>query len=831
MRPSLGQREFLFVVLMLVCCFLIEAGGRLLSDWGITNRVATELLGLLTYLPLGLAMLVLHRHIRYAMNARALFTGAIILLLVSQLADLLSALELGAIGSAWKQAIQMFEGIVFSAGSITLLGASYMALMEAETGHELLLRKRELLESEIEEREQAEEASRKARAELALRVRERTAELAERNKQLAQQLAEGERVRAELEHSHSLLRQTEEITKSGAWEMNYLNEMVSGTAEFWRIVEHDGPGPLHVEELLKCFPEDVLDTIQEIRERAQQQGIPWELELPFIGMKGTRRWIRTIGFPSRGRDGSVERVSGTLQDVTDRKSTEMELHESESLLHAVIRSAPIFLWALDCDGRITLNTGLGLTRLGYPMGRNVGENIFELYPDHPQIGRLARRALSGEPCSEVIDNNGILLHATYSPMYDGQGHPSGAIGVAIDVTRERQFEERIRTNQKMEAIGALAGGIAHDFNNILYAMDGFAALAAKEAAGVPKAVECIEELRAAGQRAMELVDRILAFSRQEAPRRELVDLAEEVRICARLLETNLPKDIQLCLELDEEVPEIIGDPAQIQQVLLNLTSNARQAMRELGGVLHISLRMVMVEEASQEAHEGLVAGPYVELEVSDTGVGIDPNVANRLFDPFFTTKPVGEGTGLGLAIVHSVVSAHGGAVKIEPAEPQGARVRVLLPSGTAAPTVATPAQVEPEAPEPVVPRRVMVVDDEPQIRIFLRLLLEDAGHVAMCYRNGEEALAAMVSPGSQTPDVALLDLVMPGMGGVQLGHALRSVRPDLPIIIISGNAAAESSSEVRELNPVAFVRKPMPPNTLLALIAQAAPMRPEPVGT
>ncbi len=830
LRPTLGQREYLFVILMLLSCFGIEAGSRLLRDWEITGRVTTEVLGLFTYLPLVLAMWVLHRHIRYAMNARALFTGAIALLFISQVADFIGALDLATIAPGWARPLRMFEGVLFSAGSITLLGASYMALMEAETGHELLLRKRELLESEIEEREMAEEESRRARAELAQRVRERTAELAERNRQLAEQLAAGERIRVELEKSHNLLRQTEQTTKCGAWEMDVATEMVSGTEELWRIFEVDGSGPMPLSTLFSCFPSDALRAVLDIRRRALEECTPWETELPFVGLKGTHRWVRTIGFPSRGPDGNVQWISGTVQDVTDRKSTQLELHESESMLHAVIRSAPIFLWALDREGRITLNTGLGLAKLGFAMGRNVGKNVFELYPENSQVVRLARRAIAGESCSEVLEHEGLLLHATYSPLFDGHGHLEGAIGVAIDVTRERAFESRVRAKQKMEAIGALAGGIAHDFNNILYAMDGFAALAIKEAAGLPRAVQCIEELRAAGARATELIDRILSFSRQDEPRRESVDLAEEVRNCARMVESGLPENITLQLDLDPATPRIVGDPAQIQQVLLNLTANARHAMRENGGVMYISLRPRDINRLNAPTLDDMPLGAYAELKVSDTGRGIDPQVAARLFEPFFTTKPVGEGTGLGLAIVQSVVEAHRGKIHVESEPGKGTAVSVLFQCGQ--PVENAPPAVEPEAPAQAatVARRVLVVDDEPQIRIFLRLLLEDAGHDALCYRNGEEALAAMTASGV-APDVAVVDLIMPGMSGVELSHSLRQTHPALPIILCSGHAAAERSPEVRALNAAAFVRKPVDTQQLLALISKVAASAEESIHT
>ena len=830
-RPTLGSQHYVFVGAMLLVCLLIELSSRLLWDQNIIAPIMAEALGLFTYLPLALAMLVLHRYIRYASNSRLLFTTAVLILFVSQLADFMGMLTQPAWLLEWKGVLSVVEGALFSLGSIALLAASYTALIEAETGHEMLQRKRELLESEVEEREMAEEGSRRARAELTLRVRERTAELAERNEQLAEQLGEGERIRAELEHSYKLLSEMEQITRCGGWEIDTTTETITGTDECYRIFEMERGKSYKSTDLIRCFSPDTLKRVVRLRRKVEEEGTPWDLEIPIVAMKGTHRWVRTLGQPTRALSGKGWRISGTIQDITERKSAELALRESENLLHAVITTAPIFLWALDTTGRITLNTGMGLTRLGFSAGRNVGNSVFDLYTDHPQIPRMVRGALAGDICTEVVEFNSMYFHTTYSPMFDVDGTVKGAIGVAIDVTKEHTFDARMRQRQKMEAIGALAGGVAHDFNNLLYAMDGFAALAAKEAAALPTAVTCLTELRTTVARATELVDRILAFSRQDAPRRVAVNLLSEVDNAAALIRTTFPDGITLQLDLHPDVPSVEGDPAQVQQVLMNLCANARYAMRDTGGELVIAARPRMVGAEEAVALGGIEPGNYAELSVSDSGSGMDTNIAGRIFEPFFTTKPVGEGTGLGLAIVHSIVEAHGGAVSILSAPGQGTRVQLLLhaagsemlPEGTPP----QPVQVEEHAwPS----RRVAVIDDESQIRLFLRIMLEDAGHTPLCYRSGEEALAAITAMASP-PDVAVVDLVMPGMGGIALSQSLKQAYPDMPIIMCTGYVEAERSPEVQALGLVAFVKKPVPPGLLLQVISDATAQAPEVVAT
>jgi CheY-like chemotaxis protein len=310
-----------------------------------------------------------------------------------------------------------------------------------------------------------------------------------------------------------------------------------------------------------------------------------------------------------------------------------------------------------------------------------------------------------------------------------------------------------------------------------------------------------------------------------------VNLLAEVDKAAMLIRTTFPTGIALHLDLHPDVPAVAGDPAQVQQVLMNLCANARYAMRDTGGELVIAALPRSIDATEAEALGGIEPGDYAELSVSDSGPGMDTNIAGRIFEPFFTTKPVGEGTGLGLAIVHSIVEAHGGVVSIVSAPGQGTRVQLLLP------TAGLEALPEGSVPLPVQdqeiacpPRRVAVIDDESQIRLFLRIMLEDAGHTPLCYRSGEEALAAITAMESP-PDVALVDLVMPGMGGIALSNELKRACPGMPIIICTGHINAERNPEVQALGAASIVKKPVPPGQLLNAIADATAHITEAVAT
>jgi signal transduction histidine kinase/ActR/RegA family two-component response regulator len=478
-----------------------------------------------------------------------------------------------------------------------------------------------------------------------------------------------------------------------------------------------------------------------------------------------------------------------------------------------MKSAPIFVWILDPKGTIVLNTGAGLGSLGLQQGETIGINVLEQYAGNESVTGIVRRALAGTPCSGLVEDQGRFFQTTYSPIHDAEGRLTGAIGVAMDVTEQRRLEQRRRQQQKMESLGVLAGGIAHDFNNILYAMDGFAALAAKEVREHPTASECLAEMRTAVQRAVALVERILAFSRHEEPRFGSVNVADCAKRVMRMLERSLPDKVHFRFEEEADTPMAWGDASYLERILSNLVSNAMYAMRNHGGEIHVRIAPGTLQ------HPGPGSRPGVLIEVSDSGGGFDPELKERMFEPFYSTKPVRDGTGLGLAIVHSLVESLGGVVDANSEPGRGSTFSVCLPVEGDTSTHEIPQGVDGTLLSPGPSRRVLVVEDEPQVRHLLRMVLTDGGHECTCCPGGEEALALLA--GGYLPDLVIADLTMPGMGGLDLLRGMRERGHAIPVILCSGHYSELNRVGLEELGVAEKIRKPIDPAALLALVAKA----------
>lgn len=810
-----------FLGAMLLTYMVIEILRRILHSWEYMDMVTRDILGLLAYLPLVVAVLRLHRFLVTVNRVRNTILLALFLLMLSQVSDIIEEFPWGedsSFASVRFLAHDMTDSLLMVVGGTLIVGASYVGLVETEAGRRRTAYERAQLERETEERRLFERELRQVRDDLETRVRERTLALAESNQRLAEQVIEIEEAHAEVEESRNLLREIERITQCGAWEINTETEAILCTEEFRRIFGFSEDAALTTAHVAACFPPEALYTVLEVRQRAENEGIGWELELPIVRTDGARRWVRTKGLPSKDMEALPLRLTGTAQDITVRKAADFENSESANLLQAVVKSAPIFLWTLDMEGRFTMNVGSGLQQLGMQPGELVGVNLFEHNADNPGIINLARRALSGEPCSAMIESDGLSFQTTYSPLFDAHGNLAGAIGVAMDVTKQQLVEVRRRQQQKMESLGVLAGGIAHDFNNILYAMDGFAALAAKQVDSMSTAAECLSELRHAVKRATTLVDRILAFSRQEEPRQVSVDLGHEAKKTLKLFEQTSAADVEFKLEVAPDAPNVLGDPAYIQRILANLCANGIYAMRNGGGTLTISIKPGVFNRDFTEYPE-LRGMACAVCEVKDTGTGIEPQLTQRLFEPFFSTKPLRDGTGLGLAIVHNLVQSHRGIIKVESTIGEGSTFTVMLPAA------AKTDKVQTDPPLPAIisaelgpPRRIVVVEDEPQVRHLLELLLGDAGHIVQSHASGSEALQALES--SPPPDVVLADLTMPEMSGLDLLQAVAERYPHVPVVLCSGHVDALQKPEILNSGAVAFVRKPIDPAAVLELVAK-----------
>jgi nitrogen-specific signal transduction histidine kinase/CheY-like chemotaxis protein len=385
------------------------------------------------------------------------------------------------------------------------------------------------------------------------------------------------------------------------------------------------------------------------------------------------------------------------------------------------------------------------------------------------------------------------------------------VGSAIDITSHREsaaekerLEIQLSQSQKLEAIGTLAGGIAHDFNNILGAILGYGELAQKAAPEGSAVRKYLENVMHAGSRAKALVERILAFSRSGIGEGELINVQSAIEETLDLIAASLAPGVRLQRRLAGGNAAIVGDGTQLHQVAMNLCTNALQAM-EHGGVLEVGLEREGLLQHQTLSHGELAPGEYLRLWVGDSGGGIPPRVLDRMFDPFFTTKGVGEGTGLGLSLVHGIVADLGGAIDVQTALGRGTTFTIWLPIAGEAP---------PRAPETAVAvphgqgQTVMIVDDERALVALAEEMLAELGYEAVGFQSSVAALAALRAE-PQRFDIVLTDETMPELVGTELAREIRSLRSDMPIVLMSGYAGAKLHERARVLGIREVLGKPL----------------------
>ena len=435
------------------------------------------------------------------------------------------------------------------------------------------------------------------------------------------------------------------------------------------------------------------------------------------------------------------------------------------------------------------------------------------------------------------------IRARGVPVLDAAGEVIGLEGTCQDITEQKRaeavtasLEAQLRESQKMEAIGTLAGGIAHDFNNILTAILGNVEVARQEFSdGSAVAQRCLDDIQNAGSRARDLVQQILSFSRRQATDRKLIRLGPVVEGAERLLRATLPSRISLQVRYDADIPRVMADSTQIEQVMLNLTTNAMQAMKGERGFITITLDSLVLDESLTATHVGLrkiqqSSGGAVRLTVQDDGPGMDATTMQRIFDPFFTTKPVGEGTGLGLSVVHGIVQGHEGVITVESQPGHGAVFSVYLPavlvddkSQTAEAENAV-AQEKPDAPAAL---QILYLDDDNAVLLLVKRLLERQGHKVTCFAEPREALAAL----QKAPDffhVVITDYNMPGMQGLEVACEIRRIRANFPVAVTSGFIDEELRAGAERIGVSELIAKPFAINELYAVVqrmAQAARRR------
>ncbi|MCB1761699.1 MAG: PAS domain S-box protein [Gammaproteobacteria bacterium] len=553
--------------------------------------------------------------------------------------------------------------------------------------------------------------------------------------------------------------------------------------------------------------------------------------------------LETSGTPIISESGGLIGYRGVDRDVTARMRTEMALRDSEQRLRDAQCFAKLGHWELDLRTKKSLWSDEVFRILGVSRRMTPGPDTLRKFMNPADWPAYAN-------CITQVQENQVEHHAVYRirredgeerwiecrarPFATSNGEVHRLLGVIQDITERKQAEDEkermqreLQQAHKMEALGELSGGIAHDFNNLLGIIIGYTGLAgnAARSMGADQVCDYLSHVENAGARAKKLVSQLLAFSRSDASNYQVLQPLSLIGEDVDMLRSTLPTSIQVQLDAEQDLPELLVDPVQLQQVILNLGVNARDAMHGVGR-LTIRLRTTSCVGAECSACHQLVNGEWLELSVSDSGSGISAEVRERLFDPFFTTKPVGQGTGMGLALVDRIVHGHNGHILVATDEGAGVNMRLLFPPHKLVCTKPG-EELDNERESFSAGResvkahgeRVLVVDDESELTEYLGEILHLSGFEVVVSNSSRHALELFLND-PQGFDLLISDQTMPELSGVQLCERLRSVRPDLPVILCSG--FSEVYAQSMQHTDFSFMSKPVDAEALIALAVRLA---------
>jgi PAS domain S-box-containing protein len=564
------------------------------------------------------------------------------------------------------------------------------------------------------------------------------------------------------------------------------------------------------------------------------------MEKRYVRKDGEVVWADLTMFVAPTAEGAPDHLVAIIQELTARKRVEealraseasyrraaQQLLESEQRYRSLFEHHPHAVYSVDLEGRFVSANPTCEAVAGYAPEELLGQPFDPVVvPEHREVTRRHfAAALAGVGQNYVIgifhkSGRRIDLEITNIPIVV-DGAVVGVYGIARDLTAQRSLEAQLQQAQKMEAVGRLAGGIAHDFNNLLTAILTHTELILSDLPG-GQTREDAALIRETAQRATALTRQLLAFSRKQVARPQVVDLNEVIRATRRLLRRTLGEEVVVETYLTGTRVTVQADPSQLEQVLLNLAVNARDAMPQ-GGRLTLRTDVAVLDEEAAQKHGGLPAGAYVVVAVEDSGIGMSREVQEHIFEPFFTTKGVGKGTGLGLSTVYGIVKQIGGAIDVASAPGAGTTFTVFVPrylgtthAGDDAVAVSPPGGHE----------TILVVEDESTVRSSVRRILARHGYTVLEARHGAEALRLMETrpapPDAEAVRLVVTDLVMPEMGGHDLIASLR-VRPDAPrLLVMSGydeHAAVEGEALPAD---IPFLEKPFTVEGLLRAVRAA----------
>jgi two-component system cell cycle sensor histidine kinase/response regulator CckA len=572
------------------------------------------------------------------------------------------------------------------------------------------------------------------------------------------------------------------------------------------------------------IPPDRRDEMRVILAKIRRGESIKHLETVRLRKNGDRIEVSLTVSSIHGAAGEVVGASSIARDITERKHAEKELRKSEERFRRLFDSNTIGISVADLGGQILESNDAYLAMIGYTREELLSGVVRwdDMTPaEYREKDQIAVEQLQRTGVAQPYEKELIRKDGTRTPLLIGiamlEASEGSTIAYTVDLSSRRQLEEQFRQAQKMEAVGKLAGGVAHDFNNLLTVILGYSDLLAEKLDPGSLQSEELDEIRTAGERAASLTRQLLAFSRQQVLERKVLDVNDLIADVEKMLRRLIGEDVELVTVLSPALRRVFADAGQLEQVIMNLAVNARDAMPH-GGRLTIETENVELDEAYARLHATVRPGSYVMIAVSDTGVGMNGETLAHMFEPFFTTKERGKGTGLGLATVYGIVKQSGGYVWVYSEVGKGTTFKIYLP------LVEEGAETEPvPAAEPAAlhgSETVLLVEDEQSVRTLSRSILEGYGYTVLEAASGKEGLE-VARHYARPIDLVLTDVVMPEMGGSDMASRLEALRPGVRVLYMSGYTDdAVFRHGLLEKGRV-FLQKPFTPETLARKVREA----------
>ncbi|MCP3899594.1 MAG: PAS domain S-box protein, partial [Desulfobacteraceae bacterium] len=569
------------------------------------------------------------------------------------------------------------------------------------------------------------------------------------------------------------------------------------------------------------------DLLQQIR-NALENGKTSEYELDWIGKntginsmeKGNKVFCEGTIFPIFSQKDTITHAVITYKDVSDRKKAEEDLLKSEEELRAIVDNS-VDAIGVSQQGIHRIVNPAFLKMFGYQNAEDlIGKPVFELIaPDErKRIKQFVADRIEGKSVDSHYQTRGLKKDGTEFDMevnaaQYGQEDIKNTLVILRDVTNRNRLEEQLRQSQKMESIGNLAGGIAHDFNNLLFPILGMSEMLLEDLPKDSLEYENVQVIFNAGRRAGDLVQQILAFSRQSEHKMTPVRVQSVLKEVLKLSRSTIPTNIAIQPDIQQNCGLVMADPTQIHQVVMNLITNAFHAIEDKNGAINIELKEITLHD-NELPDSALQAGQYVRLTVSDNGIGMSQNTIHNIFDPYFTTKKKGKGTGLGLAVVYGIVKEYGGEIKVSSKEEKGTTFTIYLPLMKKS----SDSIIIDNVPKTAMgTENILLVDDEVSVAKLESQMLSRLGYQVTVKTNSDDALSVF-SSNPDSFDLVLSDMTMPNMTGDQLSKKILSIKPDIPIIICTGFSERINKEQAETIGVRGFLMKPVVKSELAQMI-------------